>query len=186
MRKRIGMFLGLSVAAVLPASAATNLKLQCVARDLTPGAHVWVEVRPEYHQTAMAQGGQDSGVLQEAKGDSVWQFDVPASGQVVPISHDFTFPVDLDRTSSDPVGFIKLETRFKVDHPAGQDKVGYDRRCQLTMHSALASSPQSISRPSYCLRGRSATVSGTAFHLASSSRCQSRCQIGPPRPRAAM
>src|SRR5260370_13227017 len=128
MRRELGMFLGLSVAAVLPASGATNLKLQCVARDLTPGAHVWVEVRPVYHQTAMAQGGQDSGVLQEAKGESVWQFDVPASGQVAPISHDFTFPVDLDRTSSDPAGFIKLKARFKVYHPPGQDKVGY---CQI-------------------------------------------------------
>jgi hypothetical protein len=135
----------------LPASAATNLKLQCGARDLTPGAHVWMEVLPEYHQAAMAQGGQDSGVLQEAKGESVWQFDVPASGQVAPIPHDFTFPVDLDRTSSDPVGFIKLKTRFRVDHPAGQDKVGYGEIYEATLAMPVSAGTAPLSR---CLRLR--------------------------------
>jgi len=181
MRKRIGMFLGLSVAAVLPANAATNLKLQCVARDLTPGAHVWVEVRPEYHQTAMAQGGQDSGVLQEAKGESVWQFDVPASGQVAPISHDFTFPVDLDRTRSDPVGFIKLKTRFRIDHPTGQDKVGYGEIYELTLAMPVPPGTAALSR---CLRlrevGDKLTVETAADCLDSSFGRRRQVHLQPP------
>jgi integrase len=40
--------------------------------------------------------------------------------------------------------------------------------------------------PLYCRRGRWATASGTAFHLASSSRCHSRRQTGSPSPRSAM
>ena len=182
MRRELGMFLGLSVAAVLPVSAATNLKLQCVARDLTPGAHVWVEVRPEYHQTAMAQGGQDSGVLQEAKGESVWQFDVPASGQVAPISHDFTFPVDLDRTSSDPVGFIKLKTRFKVDHPAGQDKVGYGEIYEATLAMPVSAGTAPLSR---CLRLREVgdkMIVETAADCLDSSFSKSHMHLRPPHP----
>jgi len=181
MRKRLGFFFGVCLAAVLPASAATNLKLQCLARDLTPGAHVWVEVRPEYHQAAMAQGGQESGVLQVATGESVWQFDVPASGQVAPISHDFTFAVDLDRTSSDPVGFIKLETRFKVDHPTGQDKVGYGEVYEATLAMPVSPGTAPLAR---CLRLREV---GDRMIVETAADCldasfKSHLHLRPPHP----
>ncbi|HEV3074635.1 MAG TPA: hypothetical protein VHB47_09485 [Thermoanaerobaculia bacterium] len=151
MRKQLNVILGLGLAAVFPASATTHLKLQCVARDLTPGAHVWVEVRPQYHQAAMVQDGMESGALEEAKGESVWQFDVPASGRVAPITHDFTFAVDLDRTGTDPVGFITFKTRFKIEHPTGQDKVGYGEVYEATLAMLVMPGASPLSR---CLRLR--------------------------------
>ncbi len=167
--------------AVLPACAATNLRLQCVVRDLAPGAHVWVEVQPEYHQAAMSAGGQDEGVLQEAKGESVWQFDVPAGGRVGPISHDFAFPADLDRTSTDPVGFIKLKTRFKIDHPTGQDKVGYGEVYEMTLAMPVPAGTAPLSR---CLRLREVgdkMIAETAADCLDSSFGKSHMHLRPPQ-----
>ena len=180
MRRQLGIVLGMTLAAALPASAATSLKLQWLARDLAPGAHVWVEVRPEYHQGAMAQGGQDSGVLQEAKGESVWQFDVPTSGQVAPISHDFTFAVDLDRKSSDPVGIIKLRTRFRVDHPTGQEKVGYGEVYEAILSMPVLPGAAPLSR---CLRLREAgerMIVETAADCLDASFAKSHMHLRPP------
>ena len=180
MRKQLGLFLGLSLAAALPAGAATSLKLQCVARDLAPGAHVWMEVRPEYHQIA-TQGMQDSGVLQEAKGEPVWQFDVPATGKIAPISHDFAFPVDLDRSGSDPLGVVLLKTRFRIDHPMGQEKVGYGEVYEMTLAMPVPPGTASLSR---CLRlrgvGDRMIVETAADCLDASLTKSSRMRLQPP------
>lgn len=178
----LGSYLVLAAAGStpMPVSAATHLKLQCEVRDLAPGAHVWVEVRPEYHQAAMAQGGQDSGLLQEARGESVWQFDVPASGQAGPLSHDFAFPVDLDRKSTDPIGSIRLKTRFKIDHPAGQDRVGYGEVYEMILAMPVPPGTAPLSR---CLRLREVgdkMIAETAADCLDASFGKNHIHLRPP------
>jgi hypothetical protein len=120
-RKQLTTACGLGCLLVAwPAIAATGLKVEVVTRDLAPGTKVWLEVQPEYHQmmhpASPSEKVIDSGVLQQAKGESIWQFDASESDS--PISHDFSFPVDLDRTTgSGHLRVIMLETRFRIDAP---------------------------------------------------------------------
>jgi hypothetical protein len=117
------------------AVAATGLRVEVVTRDLAPGTKVWLEVQPAYHQlmrpASPAEKALDSGVLQQAKGESIWQFDT--SGKDSPIAHDFSFPVDLDQTTgSGHLGVIMLETRFRIDAPGSEERVGYGRVHEMT------------------------------------------------------
>lgn len=152
---QLTVMLGLGLIAALPARAATGLKLEVAARDLAPGAHVWLEVRPAYHQLAMhnppPDGGQEPSASEEAKGEFVWQFEVPASGNVSPIAHDFAFVVDLDRSTSDHLGLIRLKMRFRIDGPAGQQRTGYGETHELTLAMGVQPGTDPLAR---CLRLR--------------------------------
>jgi hypothetical protein len=51
---------GLGLLAALPVLAAgTRLGVTCTTRDLPPGAHVWIEVVPEYYQTTQPSRTSD-------------------------------------------------------------------------------------------------------------------------------
>jgi hypothetical protein len=155
MRRLLTIIFGLGLLAALPARAATGLKLEFTARDLAPGSHVWVEVRPTYHQLAidnpLAAEEQESSALEQAQGELVWHFEVPPSGNVSPMSHNFAFAADLDRTSSDHLGVIHLKTRFRVDGPAGQQRTGYGEVHEITLAMAVLPGNAPLAR---CLRLR--------------------------------
>ena len=146
---------GLGLLATLPALAAgTRLSVTCTTRDLPPGAHVWVEVVPEYYQTttpAAASLGEENSPPEQATGEFVWAFDVPAGGEVAPLAHDFTFPVELDRTSRDHVGSIRLKARFKIDLPSQQQRGAYGEVIEATFGMPVLPGNAPLSR---CLRLR--------------------------------
>jgi hypothetical protein len=128
MRKFFGILLGLGFLAALPALAETPLKVDFRVRGLAPGALVWLEVRPEVEQVgAPGELASDAASAVSAQGESVWQLEVPASGSASPGPHMFSFPMDLDRTSADHQGIIRLTIRFKIDAGAGQPKTDGDR-----------------------------------------------------------
>ena len=146
---------GLGLLAALPALAAgTRLRLTCTARDLPPGAHVWMEIQPEYHQSAIpvaASLGEESSPPEHATGEFVWDLDVPAGGEVAPIAHDFTFPVELDRTSTDHVASIHLKVRFKVDATGQHPKAAYGEVIEATFGMPVFPGDAPLAR---CLRLR--------------------------------
>ena len=156
---------GLGLLAALPAVAGTGLRVEVAVRDMTPGAHVWMEVRPEYGQIARPAGGQDFSAMAEAAGESVWQFDVPASGKTS-TGHDFEFPLEIDRSSSaDHVGVIHLRTRFRIDGPQGEKKTGYGDTTEVTLAMPVLPGTAALSR---CLRLREA---GNRLTLESAADC---------------
>jgi hypothetical protein len=129
MRKGLMILIGLVLLSGLPAHAAgTDLSLTCITRDLPAGARVWLQVEPEHYQTPAptpASLGEESSTPEPASGDSIWQFEVPASGSAPPSTHKFNLPTDLERTTSArSVSSIHLKIRFKVDAPGRQGAYG--------------------------------------------------------------
>ena len=128
MRKGLLLLIGLVLLPGLPAHAAgTDLSLTCITRNLPAGARVWLQVEPEHYQTPAptpASLGEESSAPEQASGDSIWQFEVPASGSAPPSTHKFTFPTNLEPTSAKSVSSIRLKIRFKVDAPGRQGAYG--------------------------------------------------------------
>ena len=128
MRRALLILIGLVLLPGLSAHAAgTELSLTCITRDLPAGAQVWLQVEPEHYQTpapAPASLGGESSAPEQASGDSIWQFEVPASGSAPPSTHKFTFPTNLEPTSAKSVSSIRLKIRFKVDAPGRQGAYG--------------------------------------------------------------
>jgi hypothetical protein len=76
---------------------------------------------------------------------------VPAGGEVAPLAHDFSFPVELDRTTRDHVGSIRLKARFKVDLPGQPQRGAYGEVIEATFGMPVAPGNAPLSR---CLRLR--------------------------------
>ncbi|HYX26580.1 MAG TPA: hypothetical protein VFC23_20670, partial [Thermoanaerobaculia bacterium] len=130
-----------------------GLKLTCTTRNLAPGAHVWIEVEAQYQQQVAAGpsagGFRDSASRRDAKTKHVWQFEVPASGEVVPESYEYQFPADVDWASSDHFGSIHLKTRFKIDNPRGPRRPGYGEVTEASFAMPVRAGSAQLSR---CLR----------------------------------
>jgi len=152
MRKALATIVGLSLLAVLPVHAAGGLKLTCTTRDLAPGSHVWIEVETQYQQQVAggpsAGGFRDSAPRQEAKTKHIWQFEVPASGEVAPESFEYEFPA-VDWTNADHFGSIQLKTRFKIDDPQGSRRIGYGEIGEVTFGMPVPAGSTQLAR---CLR----------------------------------
>lgn len=153
MKKTLATLLGFGLLAALPAHAKSGLTLTCITRDLVPGTHVWIEVEPQYQQMAAKAGGafKDSAPRLSAKDKHVWQFEVPARGEVAPVSYEFTFPDDVSRAQSDHFGSIYLKTRFKIDNPQGSPRAGYGEVNEMTFGMPVPAGATQLSR---CLRLR--------------------------------
>ena len=182
MRKISAILVGLGILAAWPARADTPLKVDFTVRGMAPGAHVWLEVRPEYRQVGSQRTSSeldgDSALLATAQGESVWQLDVPADGSAPPESHVFTFPLDLDRTATDHQGIILLKIRFKIDAAAGQQKTegyaGYGQLHELTLAMPVPNGAAPLER---CFRLREAgnrLVAETAANCLDSSFAKSK------------
>ena len=166
MRNGLAALVGLGFLSALPAGAATGLKVECAARDLPGGAHVWIEVVPEYGQTVMPPGTREVAAAQAAKGESVWRFDVPAGGNVTPIAHEFSFPVDIARTGGDRLGSIHLKARFRVDVPSGKDLPGAGEIQEATLAMPVPAGSAPLTR---CVRLRAV---GERLMLETAADCQ--------------
>ena len=121
-------------------------------RDLAPGAHVWIEVETQYQQQIAggpsAGGFRDSAPRREATTKHIWQFEVPASGEVAPESFEYQFPA-ANWTSSDHFGSIQLKTRFKIDDARGLRRTGYGEVGEVTFGMPVPPGSTQLSR---CLR----------------------------------
>jgi len=137
MRRGLRILIGLALLPSLPAHAAgTELNLSCITKDLPAGAKVWLQVEPEHYQTPAptpASLGDVSNTPEPARGDSIWQFEVPAGGSAPPTTHKFTFPTDLQPTSANGVSSIRLKVSFKVDSPGQQGAYGEVIQANLGM-----------------------------------------------------
>ncbi len=182
MRKISALLVGLGFLAALPAWAATPLNLEFVVRDLAPGAHVWLEVRPEYGQVGAPGTGSemasDAAPQVSAQGESVWELEVPANGSASPGAHVFSFPLEIDRTSTERKGMIRLKIRFKIDAAAGTQKAdgypGYGQLHELTLAMPVPRGGAPLER---CLRLREAgkrLVAETAANCLDTSFARSK------------
>lgn|SRR5947209_12584730 len=153
MRKVLATLIGFCLLVSIPAYAGSGLKLTCTTRNLAPGAHVWIEVEAQYQQQVAAGpsagGFRDSASRRDAKTKHVWQFEVPASGEVVPESYEYQFPADVDWASSDHFGSIHLKTRFKIDNPRGPRRPGYGEVTEASFAMPVRAGSAQLSR---CLR----------------------------------
>jgi hypothetical protein len=191
------MVVGVGLLAASSVCAGT-LRLSYTTRGLPAGAQVWIEVEPEYHE--MVAPAPSTGatlrevrppVAAEAEGKYAWQLEVPAGGEVIPSSHDFTFPATIDWTSSDhdgegAVGAVRaiyLKTRFRIDSLEGPLKGGYGGIHEATFGVSLPVGATEVSR---CLRLRTeggrlaaetaADCSDASFAKAHDSRMHVRLQ----------
>jgi hypothetical protein len=161
MRKTSAILLGLGFLAAFPAWADTALNLEFAVRDLAPGAHVWLEVRPEYGQIGepgtASDLESDAAPLVSAQGESVWDLVVPANGSASPGARMFSFPLDFDRTSAERKGMIRLKILFRIDAAAGTQKAdgypGYGQLHELTLAMPVPRGGAPLER---CLRLREA------------------------------
>jgi hypothetical protein len=137
VRIRLWILIGFALLPGLPAHAAeTELNLSCITKDLPAGAKVWLQVEPEHYQTPAptpASLGDVSNTPEPARGDSIWQFEVPAGGSAPSTTHRFTFPTDLQPTSANSVSSIRLKVSFKVDAPGQQGAYGELIHANLAM-----------------------------------------------------
>ncbi len=138
MRRALRILIGLALLpSLLPAHAAgTELNLSCVTKDLPAGAKVWMQVEPEHYQAPAPTPvslGEVSNTAEPARGESIWQFEVPADGAAPPTMHRFTFPTDLQPTSANSVTSIRLKVSFKVDAPGRQGAYGEVIQANLGM-----------------------------------------------------
>ncbi len=153
MRKTLVVIVGFSLLAALPAQAKNGLTLTCTTRSLAPGAHVWIEVEAQYQQQVAAGpaagGFRDTAPRKSANAKHVWQFEVPANGEVTPESYEYQFPVDVDWKGSDHFGSIQLKTRFKIDNPRGPRRPGYGEVTEASFGMPVPAGSTQLSR---CLR----------------------------------
>jgi hypothetical protein len=172
MKKKLPTMIGvglLSALAAMPSLAEGQLLLTCTARDLAPGSHVWIEVEAQYQEqiaAGPAAGGfVDSSPRRSADAPHIWQFDVPASGQIPTETYEYRFPPDVDWTSSGHFGSIYLKTRFKIDAP-GAPRPGYGEVAEVTFGMPV---PAGSTRLSRCLRLRD---EGDRLRVETASDCR--------------
>lgn len=170
MRTTLVAFLGLTFIAALPAHGANEIDVSCMARGLAAGAQLWVEVTAQYQSlTALppARGGfRNAAQPESASGPFVWQFTVPASGEVAPTAYRFEFPVEITSAEPDHFGAIYLKTRFRIDHPQGLKRTGYGEVHEVTFATPV---PPGASQLSRCLRLRE---EGDRFIVETAADCR--------------
>lgn len=155
MRSTLAAIGSLTLLAAIPAPAETGLTLSCTARDLSPGARVWIEVEVQYQPLAAqspSEGGfKDAGPGQAARAQHVWRFEVPANGEVTPSSYRFSIPVDRNWRGSDEFAALSLKTRFKIDDSSKAGRAGYGEVTEVTFGMPA---PAGVTELSRCLRLR--------------------------------
>jgi hypothetical protein len=164
MRSLLAIIVGAALLAPLSARAET-LTITCTTRGLPPGARVWIEVQPEYHELAVPTPDdttvRDSRPPVVAEAKHAWQFEVSAGGDVTPASHDFTFPATVVWTSSDrgrggvpprAVPSIFLRTRFRIDTPEKPPRAGYGEVQEATLGMSIP--PGATEMITRCMRLR--------------------------------
>jgi hypothetical protein len=161
VRRSCTALAGLAIAAAVPARAETPLKIDFLVRDLPPGAHVRFEVHPEYRRMmlrgAAAKLDDASAVASEARGEAVWELDVPESGSTAPEAHVFSFPIEMDRSATDRKEIIRLGITFQIEPAFGREKpgayAGYGQPHEIVLAMPVPRSSAPLER---CLRLRQA------------------------------
>jgi len=190
MRKAL-FAVGFSLLASVPSYAVSGLKLTCTTKGLTPGSRVWIEVESEYQGMTVegpAHGGfRDAGLPQTAKAKHVWQFEVPASGEAAPTTHNFEFPASVAVASADHFGSVVLKTRFRIDDPKRLRQNGYGEVTEATFGLPAPAGATQLAR---CLRLRqdgdrlsvetAADCRDSTFSKAGKYRTEGRRSDSPP------
>lgn len=159
MRQTFAALIGLAILAAAPSRAETPLKVDFLVRDLPPGAHLRFEMHPEYRQMMLrgvaARLDDASVVTSDARGEAVWELDVPESGSTVPEAHVFSLPVDMDRSATDRKEIIRLGITFQIEPVSGREEAGgyagYGQPHAIVLAMPVPRGPAPLER---CLRLR--------------------------------
>jgi hypothetical protein len=147
---------GIALLASAPVYAET-VQLSLTTRGLTPGAEVWIEVTPEYHEISLPSLDKADKVEPEQtaaplEARHAWTVVAPVSGVVAPTEFAFTFPPAVSWTSlGTPPKFVPailLKTRYRLDEPGATSPAQIH---ELTLGLAV---PPGLTEVSRCLRLR--------------------------------